>query len=321
MVPWHDRENPDGHRVARTLDTRPRWPNPALLLALGLLLLLLTGCATGHGTSAGPQPTSPGTPPTAAASPSIYVAAYGSSLGENGDSWLYALQASGGAVRWRYHFPRGTLQVAQPALSNGTIYVTATSVSLDAGGQPKGEPVGAIYALRASDGTLLWHFLTTGEDTAPVTVFNGMVYAETSIDPTGTANGAIYALRAGDGSLVWRRQTDGDALGLAEASSDGIYLVTRLVLNNSGIVTALRPEDGSVLWQEPIGPSLSSGATLADGVLYIGADQAVYAVDPGNGQIIWRRQPGPFELGIGIIGYRDQSRPGPFENSSFLCFC
>ena len=112
------------------------------------------------------------------------MAAYGSSLGENGDSWLYALHANDGAVRWRYHFPRGTLQIAQPALSDGTVYVTATSVSLDAGGQPKGEPVGAIYALRASDGTLLWHFQTTGEDTAPVTVFNGIVYAETSIDPS-----------------------------------------------------------------------------------------------------------------------------------------
>jgi outer membrane protein assembly factor BamB len=191
-------------------------------------------------------------------------------------------------VRWRYHFPQGTLQVAQPALSGGTVYITATTISLNADGQPKGEPVGAIYALRASDGMLLWHFQTTGEDTAPVTVFNGIVYAETSIDPTGTANGAIYALRAGDGSLLWRRQTNGDALGLPAASNGGIYLVTRLVLNNSGIVTALRPRDGSVLWQESIGPSLSSGATLADGVLYIGGSEAVYAVNSGNGQILWQ---------------------------------
>jgi outer membrane protein assembly factor BamB len=224
------------------------------------------------------------------ASPPIYVASYGSSLGQDGDSWLYALDAENGNPLWRYHFPQGTLQVAQPELDNGSIYITATSITPAANGQPTGEPACVIYALRASDGKPLWHYRTTGQDTAPATVFNGTVFIETSIDPAGTATGALYALRAEDGSLLWRKPTEGDALGVPAVSAMGLYLVTRLVLGTSQIVTALRPSDGSILWQQSAGLPLSSGATLAGSVLYLGANHAVYALSAGNGSILWQRQ-------------------------------
>ena len=288
MVPRCNPDNPAGKATGRPPAPATGLPWPALA-SLGLFSLLLASCATSPAAGSR-QPLPMATLPTTAASTSIYVASYGSSLGQNGDSWLYALDRENGNPLWRYQFPPGTLQVAQPELAGSSMYVAATSVAPTGNGQPTSEPVSVIYALRARDGKLLWHYRTTGQDIAPVTVFNGTVYLETSIDPAGTANGAIYALRAGDGSLLWKRPTDGDALGVPAVSATGVYLVTRLVLGTSQIVTALRPENGSLLWQQSAGLSLSSGATLAGGVLYIGADQAVYALDAGNGSILWQHQ-------------------------------
>jgi outer membrane protein assembly factor BamB len=289
MVPRCDLDYPAGTTTGRppAMATRLPWYT---LAGLGLLLsLLLASCATSSAVRSR-QPTPTSTLPIATASKSIYVACYGSSLGQTGDSWLYALDAQNGNPLWRYHFPLGTLQVAQPELANGSIFIAATSVTLATNGQPTGEPVSVIYALRASDGRPLWHYRTTGQDTAPVMVFNGTVYLETSIDPPGAANGAVYALHAGNGSLLWRRSTEGDALGVPAVSATGVYLVTRLVLGTSQVVTALRPSDGSLLWRQSAGLSLSSGATLAGGVLYIGAHQAVYALSASNGSVLWQRQ-------------------------------
>jgi outer membrane protein assembly factor BamB len=289
MVPWCNPDNPAGKAAGRPPAPAARLPW-CTLVGLGLLSLLLASCATSPPDgSRQPAPTS--TLPAAAANATpIYVASYGSPLGQDGDSWLYALDRENGKPLWRYQFPPGTLQVAEPEMAGGSIYLAATSVTLGSNGQPTSEPVSVIYALRARDGKPLWHYRTTGQDTAPVTVFNETVYLETSIDPAGTANGAIYALRAGDGSLLWRRPTDGDGLGVPAVSATGVYLVTRLVLGTSQIVTALRPADGGLIWQQSGGLSLSSGATLAGGVLYIGGDQAAYALDAGNGSILWQRQ-------------------------------
>jgi outer membrane protein assembly factor BamB len=180
--------------------------------------------------------------------------------------------------------------MSQPELASGSIYIAATSVTPSGKGQPTSEPTCVVYALQASTGAPLWHYRTTGQDTASVTVFHGAVYLATSIDPAGTANGAIYALRAGDGSLLWRKATNGDALGVPAVSGSGVYLVTRLVLGTSQIVTALRPSDGSLLWQQSTGLALASGATLAGNVLYIGAEQGIYALNAGNGSILWQRR-------------------------------
>lgn len=65
-----------------------------------------------------------------------------------------------------------------------------------------------MYALRASDGTLLWSYQTgIGADGfggvgGPPRVSNGTVFFAAD-------DGCVYALRAADGTLIWRYQTGG----------------------------------------------------------------------------------------------------------------
>jgi serine/threonine-protein kinase len=60
---------------------------------------------------------------------------------------------------------------------------------------------GAVYALKAADGTQIWrHDLGATVDNAPA-VAGGAVFVTTQ-------PGAIYALRASDGALGWTFTTD-----------------------------------------------------------------------------------------------------------------
>src|SRR6266851_5656658 len=60
---------------------------------------------------------------------------------------------------------------------------------------------GVVSALRASDGTVLWHYTTQGSADEQPLVVNGVVYVSTDLD---TGVGSVYALRANDGTLLWR---------------------------------------------------------------------------------------------------------------------
>ena len=57
----------------------------------------------------------------------------------------------------------------------------------------------------------------------------------------------------------------------------------------NGVVTAVEQNSGSPRWQFPTGGLTFSAPAIADGMLYFGSmDQNLYAVDPQNGQEIWR---------------------------------
>src|SRR5207245_1295684 len=61
-----------------------------------------------------------------------------------------------------------------------------------------------VYALRTSDGTLLWRYRTEDAIIQTPVVVNGVVYVSAAWDngPYG-----FYALRASDGHLLWHYKT------------------------------------------------------------------------------------------------------------------
>ncbi len=73
-----------------------------------------------------------------------------------------------------------------PTLAHGIIYIGASD--------------GAITAVRASNGSRLWQYRTSGAAYAPL-VINGVVYASDYVGNNGPAH--LYALRASDGKLLW----------------------------------------------------------------------------------------------------------------------
>jgi outer membrane protein assembly factor BamB len=79
-----------------------------------------------------------------------------------GDSKIFALNATSGAVQWTYIDPVGTPFIVAPAVANGVLYT--------------GSVYGQFLALDAKTGKVLWSYEPQGEvDCSPVVV-NGTLY-------------------------------------------------------------------------------------------------------------------------------------------------
>ena len=96
-----------------------------------------------------------------------------------------------------------------PALDNGIIYMTAAD--------------GSIFALRASDGTLLWHkkvpaFAVT--TATPPLIDNHIIYIN-----LGQSGGTVFALQASNGNVLWQHALLAGAPAYAPAVQDGILYI------------------------------------------------------------------------------------------------
>jgi outer membrane protein assembly factor BamB len=250
---------------------------------------------------------------------------------------LYALRASDGAVRWRYGVTApvtspvvgdgeifadvGDATIAlraddgaplwrTPLRVNGYPYIgmwlaeTNGVVYVHAYGQYPGQPlipnVDSTYAfaLRASDGAVLWRYALGRDDSLSPNVpilAGGSVYfrSVSRFPPTPTAY--LYALRARDGTLLWRFQDTGEPgpdvrrpfVDIADplVANDNVYAI-----DNTGVVSALRASDGTPLWRQHIdGTDRYSAPVLADGVIFIIRGWFVVALRASDGVLLWRR--------------------------------
>ena len=110
----------------------------------------------------------------------VYIPLDGSIVGSFG---FYALNATAGDKLWNYMV--GGLQnyiIGCPAVSEGVVYMDARD--------------GDVYALNATDGTIIWH-ITAGTwlFSAPAVV-DDVIYL-------GSDDGNLYALNATDGTVIW----------------------------------------------------------------------------------------------------------------------
>ena len=92
-------------------------------------------------------------------------------------------------------------------MDNNVVYVSANE---DNG-------PGRVYALRASDGSQLWHYTTNTYSYVP-TVVNGIAYL--------FSDQGLSALQASNGRLLWRAAVEGNS-GLPPQVINGVlYLIT-----------------------------------------------------------------------------------------------
>src|SRR5579859_3365621 len=122
---------------------------PMFQICLLLSMLLLVGC--GGSTAASLPPTaatsSPATTQALPAAPlSLYIG------GAKGT--ISALNAADGTVRWRVQLAQASMPTVV-ALDEGVVYASAND--------PESPPSKmALYAFRASDGSVLWHQMLSG---------------------------------------------------------------------------------------------------------------------------------------------------------------
>jgi outer membrane protein assembly factor BamB len=215
-----------------------------------------------------------------------------------------AVLASDGTARWQF-------TTEGPGIPN---VAAADGVTLISGNGPDSQ--GEVYALRSTDGTLIWK---TPQGTSylyqPV-VAQGVVYA-------GADDGHVFALRERDGAPLWQYATGSSHVTFTPAVSNGSVYVEA-----NGSVTALSAQDGTVIWRHHLDVGSSSlsvsspSPAVADGVVYVSStDGYLYALRADTGKELWRYHVGdwlletpPLAMG-GAIFYGVQ----PICSSLFYC--
>jgi outer membrane protein assembly factor BamB len=138
-------------------------------------------------------------------------------VGRNGKAYsLYALAASTGRRLWKTHVGSSRfLTSSSPAVANGIVYYTS--------------PGGRFYALRASNGKVLWSKAIAPSASSPA-VAGGVVYFGAGL--------TMYGLDARTGKTLWHARTT------ADPSDPAVVGGTVYVGSGDGITRAYRPPAG-----------------------------------------------------------------------------
>lgn len=234
------------------------------------------------------RPTHTGATPTSTPSPTLLPSGQGYNVSlavVNGvvavgtmDNVVYALRASDGSLLWRYNTagPVDGPVGSPPVVVDGIVYVNAY---VDQG--LLGYGTGYIYALRASDGTLLWRY-TTGNF-----VYHGYVYSPTvtnGVVYVASQAGSLTALRASDGALLWRYTAKGQ-VAVSLVVNGIVYLLDTNIDQGPDYLEALRANDGKLLWRTP---SYDYLPVIVNNVLYITSQTGLAALRARDGTLLWR---------------------------------
>jgi outer membrane protein assembly factor BamB len=227
---------------------------------------------------------------------------------------LAALRASDGHQLWKRTIDANLVQ--SPQLVNGVLYTTTTKIleppaayntsplqgATDIGtllwntfqsahavpAIPNKEGISSVYAVRASDGAILWHYALNGGANSWASWFsvvNGVVYASDSVPTNNTAAGDLFALQSSNGSVLWRDKLNTSPSGTLLANGI-IYLSSSGDL--SGTVYAVRASDGTLLWDYPIAGTMYAAPILNSNTIYASANNGMaYALRADNGRIVW----------------------------------
>jgi len=163
-----------------------------------------------------------------------------------------------------WHYPLGGFMNGAPTVANGILYISAQS--------------GAVYALNAGTGAVLWiRQLGISPTPAPtpygsyggLSVANGVVYVEAANPkPHPPLNYNVWALDANTGATIWKSQSIGvvSRFGTTPAVANGMVYV-----GAGGSVQGLNAGTGAAVWQyQPNGGTVGS-PIVANGVVYAGS--------------------------------------------------
>lgn len=207
------------------------------------------------------------------------------------NSSVFAFRERDGALLWQFHTTHGNdlNELRSTAFGEGMIFISADQT----------------YALRMSDGNLLWRSAQHGS----LLEANGLLYLNAfrpldPADPTSSAEvfDTFVALRASDGKQVWRKSFAPSSPGervqnyIMQLLETGLYIYPSSVEDgSSGHLFALRSSDGTQVWEDtpPVGRFTLSAL---QGILYLSAAYnrsrgpgLVEALRATDGTVLWSR--------------------------------
>lgn len=187
----------------------------------------------------------------------------------SGDSYIYAVDAYSGKLKWKYK--TGNVVHARPALYNSQLFI--------------GSFDGYVYALDATKGSLIWKFKSVGHQYFPKgemqgnpIVFDDRVYI-------GSRDYNLYALNAKQGYGLWNRQfAKGWAMGTPVVKDSVLYVGT----SDDMVLLALDPYTGRTKWQAEVKFNVFGAPTISDDTVFIGTLMGkLFGIDRNTGAINW----------------------------------
>jgi outer membrane protein assembly factor BamB len=191
-------------------------------------------------------------------------------------------------VKWRHE----TDQISNltPAADKTTVFLPLAA--------------GAMTALNAADGKLLWKTEAGGDFSAAPTTDERCVYAATrySEPDKGAVHGTLRALSKATGVTLWMRTLPGPMAGSLVAGEKALFGGSA-----DGRVYAFDKHTGLTLWINQYAESFSSQPLLAGSLVYIGSESGtLLALDQATGKLVWQYRtrgaiPGPIAVANGIV--------------------
>ncbi|EFH86633.1 PQQ-like beta-propeller repeat protein [Ktedonobacter racemifer] len=246
---------------------------------------------------------------------------------------ITALNTQNGQVRWSRNLTMNGWLSIRPVLLNGSLYIIGDSFggfsnsseplayvldpasgSIRTNYEPSKRPFSmssidgdmlsystfekqagtVVYALRLSDGKLLWRMPLVGPkntfELGPLSVKGGVVYMTfRSKDTKHPTPDLFYAFEGKTGKVLWKQALSGSNSGVRESSliGDTLYYT-----NFNGNVYALNAQTGKQVWQKPYNGLF---AKTAPDVLYMhavkGNDSSLpylVALSAKDGRVLWQ---------------------------------
>ena len=176
------------------------------------------------------------------------------------DKKVYAVRLDNGALVWT--FQTQDIVSATPALSENTVLVASEDKRL--------------YALDTDTGEPRWVFAAGGVMLASPVVQDTTAYVSNAI-------GTLTALDTVTGETRWQFSAERAIAAPVTIDGERIY-----VTSYDGKVYALARADGAVLWRTNLNDTIETPAVAANGRVYVAMPTELFALDAGNGNIVWR---------------------------------
>lgn len=203
----------------------------------------------------------------------------------------YAFNPADGSVRWSTPLA-GCVAGGPPLVVNGVLYIALTghaNSNLDCG------PSGWVYALRESDGALLWRKPFARGVYGSLSLSDGVLVVLNDDYPNSPETAYLTALRESDGARLWQVQRPSGGGWAFSVASGGVAVLGRVVGNGNPVqstmvVEAFHIADGANLWQTQIALRLVGYIEgVANGLVYVHSDLGeLYALRLTDGAAAWR---------------------------------
>ena len=166
---------------------------------------------------------------------SVPVAAGGRIFALDAESQISTFNLTDGKLLWRLeltpeHEDSGALGGGL-AVSDGVLYATTG--------------YGEVFAIRPSDGEIIWKQTIGGPFRVPPTVADGRVFAI-------SYDNQLTALAANDGRVLWNHSGIAEDAGLVGGAAPAVDGGIVVVPYSSGELFGLRVENGRPVWQEQL---------------------------------------------------------------------